>query len=76
MSITIQLLGSPRIARESGDTLRTAIGYAVRAAAMSPLDENHQALLIRLYRMAGDDDAAARQFAAASMLAAESEMSR
>ena len=42
----------------------TAIGYAVRAAAMSPLDENHQALLIRLYRMAGDDDAAAKQFAA------------
>jgi len=41
-----------------------AIDYAVRAAAMSPLDENHQALLIRLYRMAGDDDAAARQFAA------------
>jgi DNA-binding SARP family transcriptional activator len=44
--------------------LGAAIGYAVRAAAMSPLDENHQALLIRLYRMAGDDDAAARQFAA------------
>jgi DNA-binding SARP family transcriptional activator len=44
--------------------LETAIGYAVRAAAMSPLDENHQALLIRLYRMAGDDDAAAKQFAA------------
>ena len=43
--------------------LEVAIGYAVRAAAMSPLDENHQALLIRLYRMAGDD-AAARQFAA------------
>src|SRR6185437_10574600 len=34
------------------------------AAAMSPLDENHQALLIRLYRTAGDDEAAARQFAA------------
>jgi tetratricopeptide (TPR) repeat protein len=33
---------------------------------MSPLDENHQALLIRLYRMAGDDDAAAKQFAACS----------
>ena len=31
--------------------LEAAIGYAVRAAAMSPLDENHQALLIRLYRM-------------------------
>ena len=44
--------------------LEAAIGYAVRAAEMSPLDENHQALLIRLYRMAGDDDAAARQFAA------------
>jgi DNA-binding SARP family transcriptional activator len=44
--------------------LEEAIGYAVRAAAMSPLDENHQALLIRLYRMAGNDDAAARQFAA------------
>ena len=31
---------------------------------LSPLDENHQALLIRLYRLAGDDDAAERQFAA------------
>ena len=46
--------------------LEEAIGYAVRAAAMSPLDENHQALLIRLYRMAGDDDAAAKQFAGCS----------
>ena len=46
--------------------LRDAVGYAVRAAAMSPLDENHQALLIRLYRMAGDDEAAARQFAMAT----------
>jgi DNA-binding SARP family transcriptional activator len=44
--------------------LGSAIGYAVRAAAMSPLDENHQALLIRLYRTAGDDDAAAKQLAA------------
>ena len=44
--------------------LDEAIGYAVRAAAMSPLDENHQALLIRLYRTVGDDEAAARQFAA------------
>ena len=48
-------------------TLDAAIGYAARAAAMSPLDENHQALLIRLYRLAGDDDAAARQFAACTM---------
>ena len=47
----------------SQGALYTAIGYAVRAAAMSPLDENHQALLIRLYRLAGDDVAAERQFA-------------
>ena len=32
---------------------------AVEATVMSPLDENHQALLIRVYRLAGDDDAAA-----------------
>ncbi len=37
---------------------------AVRATEMSPLDENHQALLIRIYRLAGDHDAAARQFTA------------
>ena len=48
----------------SHGALYTAIGYAVRAAAMSPLDENHQALLVRLYRLAGDDVAAERQFAA------------
>lgn len=41
-----------------------ALGYAVRAAAMRPLDENHQALVIRLYRLTGDDDAAEKQFAA------------
>ncbi|MGX6600727.1 BTAD domain-containing putative transcriptional regulator [Micromonosporaceae bacterium Da 78-11] len=44
--------------------LGTALGYAVRAAAMRPLDENHQALVIRLYRLTGDDAAAARQHAA------------
>jgi Bacterial transcriptional activator domain len=48
----------------SRGALDAAIGYAVRAAAISPLDENHQALLIRLYRLAGDDDAATKQFAA------------
>jgi DNA-binding SARP family transcriptional activator len=41
-----------------------ARGFAVRAAAMSPLDENHQALLIRLYRLAGADAAAEEQYAA------------
>jgi DNA-binding SARP family transcriptional activator len=45
----------------AGD-LGAATGYAARAAAMSPLDENHQALLIRLYRLAGDDVAAQRQY--------------
>ncbi|HEX8345925.1 MAG TPA: BTAD domain-containing putative transcriptional regulator [Actinoplanes sp.] len=44
--------------------LDAAVGYAARAAELSPLDENHQALLIRLYRLTGDDAAAVRQFAA------------
>jgi DNA-binding SARP family transcriptional activator len=44
--------------------LTTALGYAVRAAAISPFDENHQALIVRLYRLAGDDVAAERQFTA------------
>lgn len=41
-----------------------AIQLAVRVTEMNPLDENHHALLIRLYRLAGDDQRAARQFAA------------
>ncbi len=44
--------------------LTGAIDLAARAAAMSPLDENHQALLIRLYRRSGDSAAAERQHAA------------
>ena len=48
-----------------------ARGYAVRAAAMSPLDENHQALLIRLYRQTGDEDAARRQLEAYARLCEE-----
>lgn len=47
----------------SQGALLAARDYALRAAAMSPLDENHQALLIRLYRLAGDDVGAAEQFA-------------
>lgn len=39
-----------------------ALDFALRAAVMSPLDENHQSLLIRLYRLSGDDVAASRQF--------------
>ena len=37
---------------------------AVRATEMSPLDENHQALLVRVYRLSGDDEAADRQLEA------------
>lgn len=48
--------------------LDLALGYAVRAAVMSPLDENHQALLVRLYRITGDDTAAQQQFAACTEL--------
>jgi DNA-binding SARP family transcriptional activator len=48
----------------SRGALSDALGYAVRVIAMSPFDENHHALLIRLYRMAGDDDAAERQMGA------------
>ena len=48
--------------------LDRARGFAVRAAAMSPLDENHQALVIRLYRLIGDEDAAERQYAAFTRL--------
>jgi tetratricopeptide (TPR) repeat protein len=38
-----------------------AIAYAVRLVAMTPSDENHHALLIRLYRLTGDDAAARHQ---------------
>lgn len=41
---------------------------AVRVVAMNPLDENNQALLIRAYRTAGDDGAAALQLAACTEL--------
>lgn len=51
--------------------LPDAIAYAVRATAMNPLDENHQALLIRLYRLAGDVDAAQRQFDECAALLAD-----
>ena len=42
----------------------SAIRLAARVTQMNPLDENHHALLIRLYRLAGDNQRAARQFAA------------
>lgn len=42
--------------------LEDAIGHAERATALNPLDENHQALLIRLYGLVGDQQAANRQY--------------
>lgn len=48
--------------------LDLALGYAVRASVMSPFDENHQALLIRLYRLTGNDAAAEQQFEACAAL--------
>jgi DNA-binding SARP family transcriptional activator len=56
----------------AGGLMMDAVAYAVRAVGMNPLDENHQALLIRLYRRSGDDGAAASQYAAfAHLLDAE-----
>lgn len=54
----------------SDGALHEALGYAVRAATMSPLDENTQALVIRLYRLCGDDEAAQRQLAGVTRLLA------
>lgn len=39
-----------------------AVRYAVGLIGLNPYDENHQALLIRCYRMAGDEHAARRQY--------------
>jgi DNA-binding SARP family transcriptional activator len=57
------ILHEAALASMSRRELGAALDYAVRAASMSPLDENHQALLIRLYRLSGDDAAAERQYA-------------
>ncbi|MDX6277273.1 MAG: hypothetical protein QOJ72_1401, partial [Nocardioidaceae bacterium] len=56
------ILHEAAVGSMSHGALDQAIGYAVRAAALSPLDENHQALLIRLYRLTGDTVAAASQY--------------
>jgi DNA-binding SARP family transcriptional activator len=42
--------------------LERAIEFAVRATALNSLDENHHSLLIRLYRLAGDDVRARAQY--------------
>ena len=56
----------------SAGELDVALAYALRAAQMSPLDENHQALVVRLYRRLGDEGGARRHFdAVAALLATE-----
>lgn len=58
------ILHEAALGAASRGRLAEAIDLAARATAMSPLDENHQALLIRLYRRSGDPAAAERQHAA------------
>ncbi len=58
-----EILHEAALASLSRDALDDAIAYAVRLVATTPLDENHHALLIRLYRLDGDDAAAQRQLA-------------
>lgn len=59
---TEAILHEAALGSMSRGALDVALGYAVRAAQLSPLDENHQALVIRLYRMLGQHGAATRQF--------------
>lgn len=65
---TDAILHEAALASMSRGHLDESIDYAVRLVGSNPLDENHQALLIRLYRMSGDDIAAVRQMAACTDL--------
>jgi len=62
------ILHEAALGAKAKGALNVAIGFAARAASMSPLDENHQSLLIRLYRLVGDDRAADSQLAACTEL--------
>ena len=53
-------LPSARCRAEPSDT---ALDYAIRLTQMNPLDENHQALVDPVLRLAGDNKAAERQYA-------------
>lgn len=59
---TEAILHEAALASVSHGSLDEALTYSVRAAEMSPLDENHQALVIRVYGMLGRPHAAKRQF--------------
>ncbi|MCY1136668.1 BTAD domain-containing putative transcriptional regulator [Actinoplanes sp. Pm04-4] len=62
------ILHEAALGRLAAGDLVAARGLAVRAAGMNPLEENHQALVIRLYRLAGDDRAAEKQYRAVAEL--------
>jgi DNA-binding SARP family transcriptional activator len=67
-----EVLHEAALASLSRGAFDDAIAYAVRLVAMTPSDENHHALLIRLYRMTGDDAAARHQLrTCAELLARE-----
>ncbi|MDT7575897.1 MAG: hypothetical protein QOH17_2230 [Pseudonocardiales bacterium] len=61
MAASEEVLHEAAMASMSRGAFDEAIDYAVRLVTMTPADENHHALLIRLYRMTGDDAAARRQ---------------
>jgi DNA-binding SARP family transcriptional activator len=65
---TVAILHEAALGSMSRGASEAAVGYAVRAVAANPLDEDNQALLIRLYRLVGDDTAAASQLAACTAL--------
>ena len=62
------ILHEAALGRLAAGDLTAARGLAVRAVEMNPLDENHQALVIRLYRLGGDGRGAERQYAAVTEL--------
>ncbi len=68
MAASEEILHEAALAAMSGGRLAEAIGYAVRLVAMTPLEENHHALLIRLYRLSGDNAAAEQQLATCTAL--------
>jgi DNA-binding SARP family transcriptional activator len=51
------------LGRLSEGRLEEALALAERAARLSPLDENNQALVLRIYRRMGDVDALQRHYA-------------
>jgi DNA-binding SARP family transcriptional activator len=70
MAASEEVLHEAAMASMSRGAFDDAIDYAVRLVTMTPADENHHALLIRLYRMTGDDAAARRQLTTCTELLA------